>query len=38
MYNEENLTRIKKMNELAPELTKAFWAFDKAAVAAGLSR
>jgi AhpD family alkylhydroperoxidase len=35
MYNKENLTRIKKMNELAPELTKAFWAFDKAAVADG---
>ena len=35
MYNKENLTRIKKMNELAPELMKAFWAFDKAAVAEG---
>ena len=35
MYNKENLTRIKKMNELAPELMKAFWAFDKAAVADG---
>ena len=35
MYKKENLTKIKKMNELAPELMKAFWAFDKAAVAAG---
>jgi AhpD family alkylhydroperoxidase len=35
MYNKENLARIKKMNSLAPELMKAFWAFDKAAVAAG---
>ena len=36
MYNNENLTRVKKMNELAPELMKAFAAFDKAAVAAGV--
>src|SRR6476659_9799442 len=35
MYNKENLTRIKKMNELAPEVIKAFWAFDKIAVADG---
>src|SRR5437868_4444765 len=35
MYNKENLTRIKKMNELSPEVMKAFWAFDKAAVAEG---
>jgi len=35
MYNKENLTKIKKMNALAPELMKAFWAFDKAAVAQG---
>jgi AhpD family alkylhydroperoxidase len=35
MYNKENLTRIKKMNSLAPEVMKAFWAFDKAAVADG---
>ena len=35
MYKKENLTKIKKMNELAPELMKAFWAFDEAAVAAG---
>jgi len=35
MYNKETLTRIKKLNELAPEVMKAFWAFDKAAVADG---
>ena len=35
MYNKENLTKIKKMNELAPEAMKAFWAFDKIAVADG---
>jgi len=35
MYNKENLTKLKKMDALAPELMKAFWAFDKAAVAEG---
>lgn len=35
MYNKDNLTKIKKLNELAPEVMKAFWAFDKAAVADG---
>src|SRR2546422_10532873 len=35
MYNKENLAKVKTMNELAPELMKAFWAFDKAAVAHG---
>ena len=35
MYNKENLTKIKKMNSLAPEVMAAFWAFDKAAVAEG---
>jgi AhpD family alkylhydroperoxidase len=35
MYDKANLTKIKKMNELAPEVMKAFWAFDKAAVAEG---
>jgi AhpD family alkylhydroperoxidase len=35
MYNKENLARIKKLNELAPEVMKAFWAFDKLAVAEG---
>jgi AhpD family alkylhydroperoxidase len=35
MYNKENLIRLKKMDALAPEVMKAFWAFDKAAVADG---
>src|SRR5690242_4719586 len=35
MYSKENLTKIKKMNELAPKVMEAFWAFDKAAVAEG---
>ena len=35
MYNKENLASLKKMDNLAPEVMKAFWAFDKAAVAAG---
>ena len=35
MHRKENLARLKKMNELAPEVMKAFWAFDKAAVAEG---
>ncbi len=35
MYNKDNLTKIQKMNSLAPELMRAFWAFDKAAVAEG---
>ncbi|HEY5893680.1 MAG TPA: carboxymuconolactone decarboxylase family protein [Chthoniobacterales bacterium] len=35
MYTTENLTKIKKMNNLAPEAMKAFWAFDKLAVAEG---
>ena len=35
MYSKENLTKIQKMSGLAPEVMKAFWAFDKAAVAGG---
>ena len=35
MYDKKNLARIKKMDSLAPEVMKAFWAFDKAAVADG---
>ena len=35
MYNKEHLNKIKQMNKLAPEVMKAFWAFDKAAVAKG---
>ena len=36
MHHKENLARLKQMNELAPEVMKAFWAFDKAAVAEGV--
>jgi AhpD family alkylhydroperoxidase len=35
MYTKENLTRLKKMDALAPEVMKAFWAFDKASVVDG---
>jgi AhpD family alkylhydroperoxidase len=35
MYNQGNLARLKKMDALAPEVMKAFWAFDRAAVAPG---
>jgi hypothetical protein len=35
MFDKQNLTRIGKMNSLAPELMKAFWAFDKTAVSGG---
>src|SRR5437588_13099697 len=35
MYNKNNLAKIKKMDSLAPEVMKAFWAFDQAAVAEG---
>src|SRR6185503_3556889 len=35
MYNKANLAKLKKMNQLAPEAMKAFWAFDKIAVADG---
>jgi AhpD family alkylhydroperoxidase len=35
MYNKENLVGLKKMDNLAPQVMKAFWAFDKAAVADG---
>ena len=35
MYNKENLAKLKRMDALAPEVMKAFWAFDKAALAQG---
>jgi hypothetical protein len=35
MYSKENLAKLKEMDRLAPEVMKAFWAFDKAAVAEG---
>jgi AhpD family alkylhydroperoxidase len=35
MYDMKNLTKLKTIGELAPEALQAFWAFDKAALAAG---
>ena len=35
MYSRENLAKIKKLHELAPEAMKAYLAFDKLAVADG---
>jgi AhpD family alkylhydroperoxidase len=35
MYNKTNLAKLKKMDALAPDVMKAFWAFDKLSVAAG---
>jgi AhpD family alkylhydroperoxidase len=35
LYSKDNLAKISKMNSLAPDVMKAFWAFDKASVAAG---
>src|SRR5262245_37800596 len=35
MHQKENLARLRQLNELAPEVMRAFWAFDKAAVAEG---
>jgi AhpD family alkylhydroperoxidase len=35
MYSKKDLTKLKKMNALAPEVMKAFWAFDRLAVADG---
>jgi AhpD family alkylhydroperoxidase len=35
MFDMKHLTQLKKLDENAPEATKAFWAFDKAAFAEG---
>ena len=35
MYDMKNLGKLKAMEAAAPEAFKAFWAFDKAAMAAG---
>ncbi len=35
MYDKKNTTKIKKLNALAPAVMKAFWEFDKLAVAEG---
>jgi len=35
MYDMKNLAKLKEMDNLAPDAMKAFWAFDKAAMADG---
>ena len=35
MYKKENLAAFKRMSELAPEVMKAFWAFDRISAAEG---
>ena len=35
MYRKDNLAKLETMNALAPEVMKAFWAFDALAVADG---
>lgn len=35
MYDMKNLEKLKTVEALAPEAIKAFWAFDKGAMAAG---
>ena len=35
MYEMKNLNQLKRLDENAPDAMKAFWAFDKAAFAAG---
>ena len=35
MYDMKNLTRLKKLDANAPDVMKAFWAFDKAVFADG---
>ncbi len=35
MYDLKNLNKLKTLEANAPEAVKAFWAFDKAALAAG---
>ena len=35
MYDMKNLSKLKTIEAGAPEAIKAFWAFDKAAMAAG---
>lgn len=35
MFDMKNLARLKKLDALAPEVMKTFWAFDKATFAEG---
>src|SRR5438034_4146410 len=36
MYDMKNLTKLKRLGELAPEAFKAFVAFDEAAISTGV--
>lgn len=36
MYDMKNLARLKTLDKNAPDAAKAFWAFDKAAMADGV--
>ncbi len=35
MYSMDNIKKLPKLGELAPNATSAFWAYDKAALAEG---
>jgi AhpD family alkylhydroperoxidase len=35
MYSKDNLNKVSQLGDLAPEATKAFWDYDKAALADG---
>ena len=35
MYSKDNLSKLPKLGEFAPEATTALWAYDKAALADG---
>ena len=35
MFDMKNLNQLKRLNESAPDVMTAFWAFDKAAYTAG---
>ena len=35
MYDMKNLAKLKSLDQNAPDAAKAFWAFDKAAMAPG---
>ena len=35
MHNKSNLSKLQEVRDLGPDVMKAFWALDKAAVAEG---
>jgi AhpD family alkylhydroperoxidase len=35
MYSKDNLKKVSQLGDLAPEATRTFWAYDKAALADG---